>query len=323
LSGDETLGYAAVQEQIHTLMQDAITTSSNDPCVACRRRALTLFGARRGYRYYRCGGCGTLQLVPMPDPEALRRDYAEGYARADHWQQGPGLRNAAVRGQSQALVDALTRNGIRSNLLEVGSGWGALLDLMREHGIDCEGVEPSCEMRAHCVTQGHTVHAGTLETLDAPLRYDAVVFSSVFEHLVEHERCLEASCALLAPNGFLISLQPTALFPTFAATVIRFGMRRLPLPQLHHVLCPPWHTVIFSIDGMSALLGRHGFRLHAVHIAPQQRDAGLTGIAQRVLERVNRVGWRVAGVRWPLAVGHVFEFQKVDDTTPTQEGSEI
>jgi hypothetical protein len=36
---------------------------------------------------------------------------------------------------------------------------------------------------------------------------------------------------------------------------------------------------------------------------------------QRVFERVNRAGWFVFGVRWPLIIGHLFVFKKVCDDT--------
>jgi len=289
----------------------------NTTCIACCSRRLTCFGARRGYKYHRCPDCGTLQLAPLPEPGALRRAYAEEYARADHWQMGANRRNEAVRGQSQAVVDALLAHNVRGKVLDVGAGWGTVLDQMRERGIDCEGVEPSREMRAYCVSQGHLVHECELENLEARQRYAALTFSSVFEHLVAHDACLQAARTLLRPGGLLISLQPTALFPTFAATVVRLGIRRLPLPQLHHVLCPPWHTVLFSISGMRALLARHGFTLLSVSIAPQQRDTGWTRLAQAALERVNRAGWRMAGTRWPLAVGHIFVFKK-NGTAPAE-----
>lgn len=289
---------------------------SNTCCIACHGHKLTWFGTRRGYDYYRCVNCGTLQLAPMPDIDALRRAYAEEYARADHWQRGPARRNEAVRRQSQAIVDTLLRHGVRGMVLDVGAGWGDLLDLMREHDIACEGVEPSREMQEHCASQGHRVHHCLLEHLDAHSQYDALTFSSVFEHLITHDASIDAAHRLLKPGGLLISLQPTALFPIFVATVIRLGMRRLPLPQLHHVLYPPWHTVLFSISGMTQLLSRHGFVPRSVHIAPQQRDMGWTLLAQRILERINHIGWRVAGTRWPLAVGHLFVFQKAEDYPP-------
>ena len=115
---------------------------------------------------------------------------------------------------------------------------------------------------------------------------------------------------LLAPHGLFITLQPTAPFADLMGRVVRFGNVRAPLPALHQFFCPPWHTVFFSLDGMKQLMAKHGFELLDIHPAPQGRMPGVMGLAQRVLETINRVGWRLMGRSWPLLTAHTFVFRK-------------
>jgi hypothetical protein len=60
---------------------------------------------------------------------------------------------------------------------------------------------------------------------------------------------------------------------------------------------------------MCQLLDRNGFDVVDVSPAPQGREPGLNGLLQRTLETVNRIGWSVSGIHWPLMVSHVFVFR--------------
>ena len=46
-------------------------------CICCDRRAFRRFRSVRGYRLYRCDGCGFVTVHPLPRQEDLRRFYNE------------------------------------------------------------------------------------------------------------------------------------------------------------------------------------------------------------------------------------------------------
>ena len=286
------------------------TIDAATPCVACLEPALRFYGSREDYAYYECTACKTVQLAPLPTAESLRAAYARGYEDARHMQAGAENRDLAMRRQFAAMADVFTAHGIGGPVLDVGAGWGGLMRALREEGIACEGLELSEVCAAHCTKAGLPVTMGDLASTGGEGCYAALAFCCVFEHLVDHAEVLAHARRLLAPGGLLISLQPTSVFARPMGLWMRLGLRRRTLPRIHHTFCPPWHTVVFSLDGMTRLLERHGFALAEIRPAPQQRDTGLTGVAQRLLERVNRVGWRLCGRRWPLMIGHLFVFQK-------------
>ncbi len=281
-----------------------------NPCVACSVAELLLFGRREGYTYAECSACGTIQLSPMGSWEHMRRAYEEEYGGAAHIQEGPENRDAALQHQFQAIADALKKEGVSQDVLDCGSGWGGLMAKLTAQDIQCEGIDVAQEVVDFCRGRNQQVHCGELSDLDGEARYNAILFSCVFEHLIEHGRVLDECHRLLRPGGLVVSLQPTALGPAWLAKIFRLGSRRRTLPKVHHTFCPPWHTVIFSIEGMKTIMARHGFDVVAIRIAPQQRDSGFTGIAQRLLERINAWGSKHYGLAWPAAMGHVYVFRK-------------
>lgn len=279
-------------------------------CVACGS-ALTPFGPRLRYSYHRCTRCRTLQLVPMPDKAALDSAYTSAYASAGHIDSDPKTWIAATRPHHEALVQVLKDHAVTGKVLDYGPGWGGLCSLLEANGFACQGVELSEEMAAYCQKQGLSVFHGDIQTLQET-DFAALLMSCVFEHLIKHEAWLGQARQLLRPGGLFISLQPTALFAAFMGQVFRLGSKRLPLPALHQTFCPPWHTVLFSLKGMAILAARHGFDLLEIRPAPQGAAPGFTGVAQRMLQAVNWLGWPLLGVRWPLVIGHIFVFQKTD-----------
>lgn len=278
-------------------------------CIACRG-PLTFFGPREGYAYHRCTACGTIQLVPVPTAEALERAYAETYADAGHYEGDPDVMRHAARPYYMSLLQALRAHGVTGRVVDYGAGWGGLTELLREHALTCEGVEPSEQMAAYCQERGLPVRRGGLNALPDGGVVDALVLCAVFEHLGNPQEVLEAAYGALRPGGLLITLQPTAPFARFTGTVARLGRRDAPLPAVGQTFCPPWHVVFYSLEGMTTLAQRHGFTSLEVRPAPQGRAGGVTGVVQWGLGLVNRVGWPLCGRRWPLLPAHTFVLRK-------------
>ncbi|GMV93329.1 MAG: hypothetical protein AMXMBFR82_31070 [Candidatus Hydrogenedentota bacterium] len=286
------------------------THASVAACVSCHG-SLEPFGPREGYHYYRCTECGNLQLFPLPTRAELDEAYRKDYATAGHCRSDVDEQTGAARPYYEAIASVLKAHEAGSRVLEIGSGWGGLCEVLLAEGFDYAGIDVSEEMVAHCQRRGFPVEFRDVRDVTGG-PFDALVMSAVFEHIVEHDAWLEHARSLLREGGLFVSMQPTARFATFMGSALRLGWRNAELPQLHQVFCPPWHTVLFSIDGMSALMKRRGFELVDVRLGPQARGRGMTGLAQRGLAWINRLGWPVLGTRWPMAISHIFVFRKAE-----------
>jgi cyclopropane-fatty-acyl-phospholipid synthase len=137
-------------------------------------------------------------------------------------------------------------------VLDLGCGWGPLLDFVRSRGADGVGVTLSSAQAAACRRHGLEVHLqdARLVTPASFGRFDAVASLGAFEHFCSPEehragrqddvyRNLFAHVASLLPEGGRVYLQTMA-----------FGRKMIPLDEID--LSAPRHSDAWYL----ALMGR-------------------------------------------------------------------
>jgi len=181
-------------------------------------------------------------------------------------------------------------------LLEVGSGNGELLEILREAGWQTEGIDfdPAAVTIAH--HRGLAVKLGTMESQQyASDTFDAVTSSHTIEHLHDPARFLRESHRILKSGGRLAIVTPNA-----HSLCHRF------FKQSWHGLDPPRHLYVFGIPSLRRLATEAGFQ--NIRIRTTIRDADRLYAISQDIRLTNRHTW---GSPRPLSVriqGTIFEF---------------
>lgn len=120
--------------------------------------------------------------------------------------------DAQDREHKRALLRHLTG---RQRVLDVGSGNGRMLDLLRDAGHEATGLEQSAAAAAECTSRGHRVLHGDALLLLRRLheereRFDAAVWLHVVEHLqpAVAAEWFAATFRVLQPSGVLVVVTP-------------------------------------------------------------------------------------------------------------------
>jgi SAM-dependent methyltransferase len=250
----------------------------------------------------------------MPDPaglaEAYRVEYAKGAQVADC--ADPEWWPSVARTYYAAIVRTLQDHDVRGPVVDCGAGWGGLLSLLLESGFDARGVELSDAQVAYVSGRGLPIQQGDLKTLSADNgRVSVITLMTVFEHLADHDALLQDAHRLLADDGLVVTLHPTAAFFNLAVGLLRIGNRHKELPDWGGAFAAPWHTALLSVEATKSLAARNGLEVIDIRPSPQGRFGGLLGVQQWVLEQINKVGWRLFGTTWPLVTTHIFVFRKI------------
>ncbi len=170
----------------------------------------------REFAVVRCSQCGLVRLDPQPDPEELRRYYPDSYWFAPDQSAASRLEEAyrrlVLRDHVRFVEQSLRHSRARGPLLDVGSGGGLFLRLMRQRGFRAVGLDFSREAAAISWRQQQApAVCAMLE--NAPFSAESLAGLTMFhvlEHLYDPRAYLSAARDLLAADGRLVVQVPNA-----------------------------------------------------------------------------------------------------------------
>lgn len=188
-------------------------------CTACKAKMSRqhifremMFGTREEFAYNECLECGCLQIAAVP--ENLGDHYPVGYysfaLRAAVWKTWyyrahfaaprlmQALRNCSA--DLRSVIAAKPNAGAR--ILDVGSGGGRLVGILRSVGFDAHGVDPYLE------TDKEFVRRASLEDVEG--EWDLIMFHHSLEHMADHEEVLRCARSKLGVGGRCIVRIPIA-----------------------------------------------------------------------------------------------------------------
>jgi SAM-dependent methyltransferase len=241
-----------------------------------------MFGSRARFEYFRCAGCGCLQLVndvdleshyppqyhsyqPQPRPNGLRarlrklrnagvfRGHPIGRMLA---MAAPYPVYAAERWLGRMNVTPTTR------ILDVGCGSGELVrDLVEAGFLDAHGIDPFLpeNILAHLP---HTVRKARLDQVAGD--FDVVMLHHVLEHVPDPLGVLAGVVRVLRPGGYCLVRIP--VIPSFAWDRYRENWVQLDAPR---------HVFVHSEKSLSLLAARAG--LHLEHMEYDSTEFQFTG----------------------------------------------
>lgn len=262
------------------------------PCPICSNSAHTPAGSGvchklpvpKFYAYVRCSGCGVTYLNPRPTDADLSACYEQLDDRSAPPVAPPTSAAGGLVGRFKAYWRAAA--GHRAALafvgagpvLDVGSGYGELLDALAARGTACVGLEFSPNLVAQCRARGHEVLEGDVRSAELPAgRYGTIVLSHVLEHLDDPVGALRKLRRALAPGGTIVVLVPHVGSP----------MRRL-FGRYWHGWDPPFHLVHYTVSTLRMVAARAGLLVvrHKLAMSPEDLTRSLnlrSGVGRRRL----------------------------------------
>jgi 2-polyprenyl-3-methyl-5-hydroxy-6-metoxy-1,4-benzoquinol methylase len=222
-------------------------------CAACGRDSARPLYEVNGFAIVECA-CGLARTVLPPDfdPASI---YTEAYFQGGHPDgyadySGSG---AELRHEFRRIVGALRHHVDGGRLVEIGCAYGYFLHEASATFATC-GVEISDHARMQCAARGLDVaREATPEFLAARGPFDAAVMLDVLEHMRDPGDTLDRLHAAMRPGAQLL-----VTTGDFGSALARAMGRKWRL------MTPPQHLWFFSPATVSALLARHGFRVHTV-----------------------------------------------------------
>lgn len=216
------------------------------------------------YKLARCAECGLYFCATRPTPESAaelytRHDYFEGQGYASYAAQEPALR-LTFRRFLRKLNDRFPLQGA---LLEIGCGYGYLLDEARPYFQSRVGTDFSPQAAKQAATYGAKIYQGDIAGLPPNDRYDCIILAHVIEHVYQPVPLLRAIREKLKPGGVVAVATPnigSLWFPLMGRKWSSFKI--------------PEHVAFYNRQTLGRLLTSAGFKdisvipyLHAFPLA--------------------------------------------------------
>ena len=155
-----------------------------------------------------CGKCGLVWTDPISTEEALRRFYCEEYRPEYKGISRPTLlhvyREGKVAARRFRYLEGLLKPG--ATIIDVGSGGGEFVYLMRRLGLDAQGVQPDDGYARYSQEElGIPIHLGFVREVRLPPEScHMVTLYHALEHMASPSEVLAHVRAWLRPRSWLV-----------------------------------------------------------------------------------------------------------------------
>lgn len=243
------------KERIQQHIDEKFYTFEEPPCLICNNPNVETLAEKDRYGLpcstAICQSCGLIQTTPRMNQSSYNHFYNDGHRNLYVGAQSPDLtyinsRIKAAEKTTTYLAEHLSLSGIR--ILEIGCGIGALLYTLQKKGALVEGIDLSeTYLEAGKNHFNLNLHTTDLFQLTPSKPYDLIIYSDVFEHLLDPAAHLQQCKKLLAKNGTLFIKVP--------------GVKNILRPYLNDFLrmLQNAHITYFSADTLTNLLSQNQF----------------------------------------------------------------
>ncbi|MBP9699679.1 class I SAM-dependent methyltransferase [Candidatus Woesebacteria bacterium] len=210
-------------------------------CIVCLKVNAPLLFVAKTIPYYSCSHCGHIFSTRVLEKPYEDYQHVEKYEK---WREYLGN----VFSRRVTDIQKYVENG---KALDVGCSLGFFLNVLKAHGFQAEGLEPSADAVKLCKKQGLRVYKGYLgDPLPKSGNYDVVILNHVMEHLKDPRKGCRDIYKYLKPGGVVFIESPN-----IASIEGILGGKNW------RYLYPEEHFSQFSPSSLSYLLTDTGFQL--------------------------------------------------------------
>ena len=187
-------------------------------CILCKNEKFRLISKKtrdsKKHKIIRCLKCDHIQLFPVPTLNDEKKFYDENLQDKNINDVG-----SIKRARRKMMPDNIRRYQFmkkiipkKSRVLEIGSGHGFFLEIMKTNGFDIIGYDISKEKRKYSkkITDVPVYDININEKIPADNKFDIVVLFHTLEHIIDPITLLKNIKKLLKPKGKILIEVPNS-----------------------------------------------------------------------------------------------------------------
>lgn len=164
----------------------------------------------------------------------------------------------STRWEHLEILPTIKKN---EKVLEIGSGFGVFLKLLKDRGIEAEGIELNPEAINICEKEGLKIHSILIDKFSKnhPEQFDVVCYFQVLEHVTNVHDFINDSLKTIKTNGKLIIGVPNNNPYLFVND------------KYHTLNLPPHHAGLWNKKSLKSLESLFEVKLESVSYEPLEK----------------------------------------------------
>src|SRR5260221_10733011 len=209
-------------------------------CPICKSTQIQPHFKAQKTNYFFCKNCSLVFTLKLP-----RISY-ENYDLSHYLKLERFLKNAFRK-----QIKAIKKYKPKGVVLEIGSGMGYMMELLKTEGYKVKGIEPAASLVEYSIKNGLDVDKGYFEQVDLKgTKFDVVIINHVLEHILDPINFLKKIKKALKTDGILFLQVPN--FGSFEARIMK---------QNWSYLVPNDHYLQFNHKTMKLVLTKVGLEI--------------------------------------------------------------
>lgn len=215
-----------------------------------------------GFSVFNCNFCGLYFINPLPDNKSLEKFYSEQIFSGKKELSAPAERYFNENERKifiERRVAPLQCHINHGKILDYGCGVGVFVKILLDLGYDCDGIDLS----EGSIAIGRkrlglkSIKVG-LDLKNIDKKYDAVLATTVIEHLTNPSSFLESAHNILKSNGLIVLEFPSADSLSFKI-----------LKDYWYWVSAPYHLYYYTKKSMEILLNKCGYKIIDINYLKQ------------------------------------------------------
>lgn len=218
-------------------------------CPLCGKSQEKFLFSKDNFRIVRCMNCTLVYVNPRLTGEASKQLYNKNVISPLQYYQQTRKSDCTTFKKRWRLIEKFVSQ--KGKVLDVGCNIGTFLEVAKNAGWDCYGLDINRSVKEECERKGISISISALEKAKFPHQFfDVIILNDVLEHTTTPTAMIAAANKLLKKDGILFVVTPNIESVTFRC-----------LGRHWHHLKPNEHLTYFSRKTMRLLLKPSDFQI--------------------------------------------------------------
>ncbi len=177
----------------------------NTNCNLCKSNNYKIIFKKEGFNIVGCKNCGLKYVNPRLTQKALVESYnANKISPVPYYKEHYEEDKQTFRKR----VNIIKKYKSKGKLLDIGCSIGTFLEVTKEEGYDCYGVDVNKQAISEARKKGLNVKVANIENERINSKFDIIVMNDLIEHVTDPVKTMQIANKLLKKNGIIFLVTP-------------------------------------------------------------------------------------------------------------------